>query len=89
VTLLQPFLSYVTRTKTTFSINTESTYDWEREQWSMPLQLTVSQLLRLGGQPLSVFAGARYWADGPAAGPEGWGVRLGVTLLFRRPPPGA
>src|SRR6185295_17149461 len=27
-TFLQPFISYATKTKTTFSINSESTYDW-------------------------------------------------------------
>ncbi|MEQ1767545.1 MAG: hypothetical protein ABL859_08980, partial [Methylotenera sp.] len=27
-TFIQPFLSYITATKTTFTLNTESTYDW-------------------------------------------------------------
>jgi hypothetical protein len=27
-TFLQPFISYTTKTKTTFGVNTESTYDW-------------------------------------------------------------
>ena len=83
-TLVQPFLSYITATKTTFAVNTEATYDWEGEQWSVPINFTVSQLLKLGGQPLSVSAGARYWAESPANGPEGWGLRLGITLLFRK-----
>jgi hypothetical protein len=83
-TLVQPFLSYITATKTTFVVNTEATYDWEREQWSVPVHFTVSQLLKLGGQPLSVSAGARYWAESPEAGAQGWGLRLGITLLFRK-----
>ena len=28
-TFLQPFLAYVTPSQTTYSLNTESTYDWE------------------------------------------------------------
>ncbi len=84
ITLVQPFLSYITATKTTFAVNTEATYDWEGEQWSVPVNFTVSQLLKLGGQPLSVSAGARYWAESAAGGPEGWGLRLGITLLFRK-----
>ncbi len=28
-TFLQPFLAYATKTFTTFTLNTESTYDWE------------------------------------------------------------
>jgi len=83
VTFLQPFLSYTTKTFTTFAVNTESTYDWKSEEWSVPINLTVSQMLKVGNQPLTVQAGARYWADSPdGAGPEGWGFRLAVTLLF-------
>ena len=33
-TFVQPFVTYVTRTRTTFALNTESTYDWQRSQWS-------------------------------------------------------
>lgn len=82
-TYLQPFLSYTTKTFTTFSINTESTYDWEAEEWSVPLNFSITQLLKVGKQPLSLSAGARYWADSPDnVGPEGWGFRLTGTLLF-------
>ena len=31
-TFIQPFISYITKTKTTFGLNIESTYDWEGEQ---------------------------------------------------------
>ncbi len=81
-TFLQPFLSYTTKTFTTFSLNTESTYDWKGEQWSVPVNVSVSQMLRVAGQPLSVQVGARYWADAPEFGPEGWGFRFALTLLF-------
>jgi hypothetical protein len=36
-TFIQPFLTYITKTKTTFALNTESTYDWENSQWSLPI----------------------------------------------------
>jgi hypothetical protein len=81
-TYLQPFLTYITRTKTTFSLNTESTYDWKGKQWSAPLNFNVSQLLKIGNQPLSIGAGVRYWVDSPDSGPRGWGFRFTVTLLF-------
>ncbi len=80
-TFLQPFVSYVTPTKTTYSLNAESTYDWERDQWTVPINAVVSQLFKMGSQPAQVFAGARYYAEGPDGGPE-WGIRAGVTLLF-------
>jgi hypothetical protein len=83
VTFLQPFLSYTTRTYTTFGVNTESTYNWKTQEWSVPVNVVVQQLLKVGGQPISLQAGVRYWADSPSgAGPEGWGFRLAVTFLF-------
>ena len=81
-TFLQPFLSYTTPTQTTFSTNIESTYDWKNEQWQVPLNFAVAQLFKVGTQLLQVQAGARYWADAPAGGPDGWGLRLTLTLLF-------
>jgi hypothetical protein len=82
-TFLQPFVSYTTATThTTLGMNTESTYDWEASEWSVPLNLQVGQVLKLGTQLLQLTAGARYWADAPANGTEGWGWRLQLTLLF-------
>lgn len=80
-TFLQPFCSYITSTKTTFTLNLESTYDWTHEQWSVPVNAVVSQLFKVGGQPMQAFVGARYYAEGPKGGPE-WGIRAGLVLLF-------
>ncbi|MFG0324563.1 transporter [Pseudomonas sp. zjy_15] len=83
-TFLQPFLSYTNSTLTTFGINSESTYDWQSKDWTIPLNLTVTQLLKVGGHPITVQAGPRYWLDSPDNGPDGWGFRFAVTLLFPR-----
>lgn len=82
-TYLQPFVSYTTKDAWTFTLNTESTYDWESESWSVPVNAIVSKLVKIGDQPVSLFAGARYWVESPdGTGPDGWGARAGVTLLF-------
>lgn len=81
-TFLQPFLTYTTKTFTSFTANSESTYNWETENWSVPINLMVSQLLKVGEQRLQLQAGARYWADSPDSGPHGWGARFTVTFLF-------
>ena len=81
-TFVQPFFAYITRTKTTFGVNTESTYDWRTDSWSVPLNFTVAQMLKVGPQIIQVTVGARYWATAPSNGPEGWGWRLVLTLLF-------
>ncbi len=83
-TFVQPFLTYTTPTAWSYTIQTESTYDWEGEQWAVPINGVVTKVTKIGGQLVSIGAGVRYWADGPDNGPEGWGARLLVTLLFPR-----
>jgi len=80
-TFLQPFLSFTTKTYTTFTLNTESTYDWQNHQWTVPLNGIVSQLMKIGGRPMQFSLGARYYADKPSGGPD-WGLRFAVTFLF-------
>jgi hypothetical protein len=81
-TFLQPFVSYTTHDAWTFGVNTESTYNWDTEEWSVPLNFTVAKLTKVGAQPVSFTAGVRYWAESPDSGPEGFGFRGVITLLF-------
>ena len=83
-TFIQPFLTYVTPTQTTFALNTESTYDWETNKWSVPINLTAAQMLRFGNQLVQIGGGLRYWVKTPDTGAEDWGLRLQFTLLFPR-----
>jgi len=78
---VQPFLSYTTHSFTTIGLNTESTYDWKTSQWTVPINLTVSQLVRIGKQPVSFLLGVREYVETPSGGPN-WGLRFQVTLLF-------
>jgi len=80
-TFLQPFLSYTTKKYTTFSVNTESTYAWEQQEWTVPMNFMVQQLLKIGGHPVAFQVGYRYYAAKPDGGPQ-WGLRFAVTLLF-------
>ncbi|RBP35350.1 hypothetical protein DES53_12217 [Roseimicrobium gellanilyticum] len=80
-TFVQPFLSYTTKKQTTFTLNSESTYDWEHEQWTVPVNLSVAQLVKIGGHPYQFQLGAKYYADGPEGTPD-WGVRFSVIFLF-------
>jgi hypothetical protein len=80
-TFLQPFLSYTTKKHMTFGLNTESTYDWEGEQWTVPLNASVSQLLKVGKLPLSLGVGVRPYLEKPEGGPD-WGMRFVATFVF-------
>lgn len=81
-TFLQPFVSYITKTKTTIGVNTESTYDWEAEQWSVPVIAQVAQLFKVGPQIMQLSVAGKYWAESPDDGPEDWGLRVQLTFLF-------
>lgn len=80
---VQPFVSYTTSDLWTFTLNTESTYNWNTEEWSVPVNFQVAKLVKFGTQPVSLFAGVRYWADTPeSTGPSDVGFRFGMTFLF-------
>ncbi len=81
-TFLQPFVSYTTKDAWSFTLDTESTYNWTGEEWSVPFNFTVAKLMRIGKLPVSLQGGLRYWADSPASGPDGVGVRFAVVFLF-------
>lgn len=81
-TFLQPFLAHTTKTATTIGLNTESTYNWEEREWSVPINATVAQIVKLGKLPVQFQVGARYWAHSPDDGPDGWGARFAIIFMF-------
>ena len=81
-TFLQPFLSYTTPAGTSFTLQSESTYDWEAGAWSVPIAAVVSHVVTIARQPISLGGGVRYSAEAPEGGPEGGGARLFVVFLF-------
>jgi hypothetical protein len=60
-TYLQPFVSYTTKQATTFTLNTESTYDWQDTQWTAPLNLMVQQLVNISNQHATRGRWIREW----------------------------
>ena len=81
-TFMQPFLSYTTPQALSLALNTESTYDWENEQWSVPINATATKVMKIGNQLVSVGGGVRYWVESSKNDVKGWGLRLQFTLLY-------
>ena len=81
-TFIQPFLSYTTADAWTFGITSESSYDWNENEWSAPVNLTVSKLTKIGEQPISFKGSVGGWLDSPVSGPDGVRFRFEVTFLF-------
>jgi hypothetical protein len=80
-TYLQPFVAYTTKTYTTFAVNSETTYDWQDEQATVPMNFMVQQVLKIAGHPIAFQAGYRYYIEKPDGGPD-WGLRFTITFLF-------
>jgi hypothetical protein len=90
---LQPFFAYTTKTRTTFTLASEMSANWNApsgEEWTVPLVFSISQVMKIGKQPVSISIGAKYYAESPSNGPD-WGVRGAFTLLYptAKPQPGA
>jgi hypothetical protein len=83
---IQPFLAYGTKGGVTFTLQSESTANWEAgdgEEWTIPINFLLSKVTTFGPFPFSVAAGAGYYAESPAGGPE-WKLRTAFTLILPR-----
>ncbi|HUN80513.1 MAG TPA: hypothetical protein VMV81_03295 [Phycisphaerae bacterium] len=80
-TYLQPFLTYTTKTATTFGVSSESTYDWNESQWTIPIIPQISQIVRIGKIPVSLQLAGQYWVEKPDSAPD-WGMRFQIQFLF-------
>lgn len=81
-TFIQPFFAYTTKHATTYTINSESTYNWTDKQWAIPINLMVNQVLKVQDQLIQVGGGLRYWTNSSPNGAEGLGLRFQFVLLF-------
>jgi len=79
---MQPFVAYTWPSAWTASLQSETTYNWQSEQWSVPINLSLSKLVKFGKLPVSLQAGVGYWAESPDNGPEGVRFRLQANIVL-------
>ena len=80
---LQPFYSYAWPSTVSLTVSLESSYDWENDDWSIPLNLQLKKIYTWGKQPVQLGIGARYWLASPDdSAADGWGARGWVSFLF-------
>jgi hypothetical protein len=83
---VQPFLAYGTPEGVTYTINSESSYDRQAaagDEWTVPINLVISKVTRLGPFPFQVGGGIGWYAKAPANGPD-WQLRAQFTLILPR-----
>ncbi len=81
-TFVQPFVAYTWPSAWTLSVQSESTYNWKTEKWSVPINAAVSKLVWWGRLPVSLQAGVGYWVESPETGPEGVRFRLQANFVL-------
>lgn len=81
-TFLQPFVAYTWPSAWTASVQSESTYNWKIEKWSIPVNAAVSKLVFFGKLPVSLQAGVGYWLESPEVGAEGVRYRLQANFVL-------
>lgn len=79
---LQPFAAYTWPNAWTVSVQSETSYNWESESWSVPVNVAASKLVFIGKLPVSLQAGAGYWLESPESGPEGFRFRLQANFVL-------
>jgi hypothetical protein len=83
---LQPFVSYQATKTVTFTVQSETTADWnapEGERWTAPINILVAKLSTFGTFPASYQLGAGVFPVHPALGPQ-WKVRAAIVILLPR-----
>ena len=56
----------------TLSFQSETSYNWETEKWTVPVNVAVAKLTTFGRLPVSLQAGVGYWC-------RTWRQRAGDT----------
>lgn len=80
-TLIQPFASYTVGAWTS-SLNAECTYNHESDEWAIPLNFSLSKLVRWGRLPVSLMGGIGYWLESPDSGAEEFRFRFQIKFVL-------
>jgi hypothetical protein len=82
---LQPFLAYQATRTVTFTLQSESSANWEVDEgrWTVPINVLVSKLSTFGVFPASYQVGVGGFAVHPDLGPS-WRVRGAIVVLLPR-----
>jgi len=80
-TFVQPFLTWTSPSSTTLGVNSEASYDWKADEWTIPVNFTATHLYKFGKQRVQLGGGLRVYAASNGGGPD-WGLRFISTFLF-------
>lgn len=79
---VQPFLAYTSKTATTISLQAQASFNNDAKTASIPIYLTVAQLVKIDKLPVQFSVGPAYFAASAPNGPSGWGGRASISFVF-------
>lgn len=82
VATVQSWVDYTTADGITYEIMSEATYDWQQEEWAVPLAFTINKYMVLGGQPLIFGAGVEHWVTTTETSLSGTSLNVNLYLMF-------
>ena len=83
LTTIQPLFTYLPGDGWNVGTAPSITYDWEAEQWTVPLQLNFGKTVVMNGRPWKLAAEINYYVEkSDPIGPE-WMLSLNVTPVVK------
>ena len=80
-TFVEPFATYALGKGRSINFNSKSSYDWNTDQWTVPLTLVYQQVVKFGRLPVQLQFGGTYYVAKRTGAPD-WGIRADMTFLF-------
>lgn len=84
VLTVQPFVTYLIGGGWASTFTSETSYNWEADEdlWTVPLALSLSRIVNVGGLTFNAALSGVYYAEKPEGAAEA-DLRLGITYVFR------
>nr|WP_319394506.1 hypothetical protein [uncultured Desulfobacter sp.] len=81
VTNIEIFAGLYLKQGWTLVSNPVLSYDWQEAQWTVPLNLTVKKVLRMGSLPVQLSAGLDYYVESDDDFCQDWAVTFSITPI--------
>lgn len=79
LTTIQPILTYLAGGGWAIGTTGSMSYNWEAEQWTIPIQLLISKTMKIGKLPVKVALEANYYVEKADALGQEWMVGINIT----------
>jgi len=85
LTDVQPIVTYRITEGTNIGFAPNIQYNWNTEQWTIPLGGGISTLVRIGKLPLNLSLDYYYYVEQDDLFGQDWGLRLGLSTVVPQP----